>query len=228
MKPFLSKALRPGQQQILQKTNYILDNLLCGGYPGHQDVKIQEKLENILVYELNVTHFISLMQNDEIFGQLNDYRGKFSHVQYLNFQIPDCSIAKNEDVIEFIDKSMIPLVSDHHNTLYIHCRGGNGRSSTITSILISRMFKISWKDALEYVLQCYRTRKVVKCWCLPETSVQFQQIQELSYSNRESNYITNVKVSNLDKDKEKNFDKERMTFEEWKQLYLNRNKFLEL
>ena len=59
-------------------------------------------------------------------------------------------------MLEFVGK-LIDLIQDKNgnptsNVLYMHCWGGNGRTSTIATILISHLYKLPHQDALAYVL----------------------------------------------------------------------------
>jgi protein-tyrosine phosphatase len=175
-------SLTNAQKGILPKVNRFTDQFYAGAYPAGKNDSTTLKMQKILTEELGITDYICLMDNDQIQElNFNPYIDKVDpslKVKITSFEIPDGGVAEDDEVLAFIDQ-LIELAKDKTKKIYIHCWGGNGRTSTISTILLAKMYNITWDIALTHVLNCYRTRKIcVRAW-LPESEAQFDQIKRL-------------------------------------------------
>jgi hypothetical protein len=54
----------------------------------------------------------------------------------------DQHTAGDEEVLEFIKSTLLPLINTTETFIYIHCRGGMGRTGTIVALLLG-MYEVS-------------------------------------------------------------------------------------
>lgn len=178
-------------QDLLPKVNYLLPNVLMGAYPSdpNSDAKAEEMAKELL--DVGVTHFVSLMEQREIDGKTGKNRFKQYRpvveklspkaIAFENIQIPDVETIEDKEVEEFIQNKLLELAKNPTNKIYIHCHGGNGRTSLISTILLSRLHKISFEEAAERVFRASLTRKEPLRPYLPESEAQFEQMKRLCF-----------------------------------------------
>lgn len=177
----------------LQKVNYVLPNVLMGAYPSDVNTDKATEMQNHLLNE-GVTHYACLMEDDEIDGKkgknkFTRYEGiahdlaskKGRTVTYLSpVQIPDVQTVADTDV-EAAVQQLLPIVKSSENKLYIHCHGGNGRTSIVTTVLLSKLYKIPFEEALLHVFKSSLQREAPLRPYLPESAEQFEQIKRLCF-----------------------------------------------
>jgi len=66
-------------------------------------------------------------------------------------------VADNKNTLEFVNK-LIDLMKNEKNKLYLHCKGGHGRTGVIVSLLISLKLQLSQDESLSYC-QALHTRR---------------------------------------------------------------------
>lgn len=121
-----------------QASFFIEKKALFGGYPNHNQI--------IELKEEGVVWFIDLTNNNE--------RGitQYSHLvdNWINFPIKDGWVPENKKKFH-IFLLLIQMVIDSlkpGEKLYLHCRGGHGRSSLVISCFLSMVFNIPVADSL--------------------------------------------------------------------------------
>ena len=117
----------------------------------------QEQVEEL---ELNgVRHFIDLTHSHET--KITPYTTKYN---YVNFPLPDRSIPPNWGVFACLIKYLSKLIKklDGDQKVYIHCKGGHGRSGVVVASLVSYMFKYNPSDSLVYTDRCHFQRKIMR------------------------------------------------------------------
>jgi len=62
----------------------------------------------------------------------------FDRVRFIDFPITDQSVAEDDLVMEFVHDLVARLAGGAH--LYIHCKGGHGRTGTIISLLLGTVY----------------------------------------------------------------------------------------
>lgn len=131
-----------------QASFFIDQKALFGAYPNHnQIVELQEQ---------GVTWFIDLTYNDEKNIKV------YSHLvhNWINYPIKDGHVPEDQKkftifllLIQMVLESLKP-----GEKLYLHCRGGHGRSSLVVSCFLSMRFKMSPFDSLNLTRKYHSVR----------------------------------------------------------------------
>lgn len=146
-------------------TYFIENKALFGPYPTQDDVHY---FENI-----GVKYFIDLTE----MNKLPPYKLSDTST-FIKFPIPDMTIPL--DIVHF---SSFIVYLDHilknlkdGEKIYVHCRGGNGRSGIVVACLLVRYQSITALDALQLTQKYHSERKNLKLkWKLmgaPQTYAQ--------------------------------------------------------
>ena len=191
--------LTSDQKKLLPKVNYLLPNILVGGYPGAPSPEVTKQMQTLLIKDLGITNYICLMQDHEL-AKFTPYFQDAASVAHdkgsklppvdKELQIRDQSVNPDtEKVKTFIDK-LVALARSDKAMLYLHCWGGNGRTSTIATILISRLLQLPWEEAMTYVYRQYLTRQAPVCPYMVEDQSQFDQIRELCVGGKATSSLT--------------------------------------
>lgn len=126
-------------------SNYFYKDLaLFGSYPSQEDV---EELENN-----GVTLFLNLTSSDE---NLPSYS---TSKKYINFPIKDTRIPDNNYKFSLLIIYLEDMIKKKEK-LFIHCRGGHGRSALVAACLLCKIKNISSKEAMEIVSYSHNARK---------------------------------------------------------------------
>lgn len=99
-------------------------------------------------------------------------------ISRIHFPIPDMDVVSDANVIELIHWLTPGILKG--GKVYIHCKGGHGRSGVIAACLYGYMYKTSGVTALEVVYKAHQERQVMKdMWrelgC-PQTHSQKKQV----------------------------------------------------
>lgn len=130
---------------------FIKDKALFGSYPS--DVSVKELEDN------GVRYFVNLTYDDE--DKIKQYHTNY---QIITYNIKDRSIPY--DLLTFTQ--FISHLADIIKQLkisekiYIHCKGGHGRSGLVVACLICYIFKLSPYEALNYTSKCHSNRSVMR------------------------------------------------------------------
>lgn len=130
---------------------FIKGKALFGSYPSEKSVKELE--------ENGVRYFVNLTYNDE--DKIKEYVTQY---ELIHFRIKDRSVP--DDLLSF-SKFIIHLseIIKHlkpSEKVYIHCKGGHGRSGLVVACLVCFIFNISPFDALNYTSKCHSNRSVMR------------------------------------------------------------------
>lgn len=130
---------------------FIDDKALFGSFPTQNSV---EELE-----EFGVRHFINLTHDHE--SKITPYSTKYNYLQY---SIHD-RVAPT-DYISFarflVKVANIIQNLDEGEYIYIHCKGGHGRSGVVVACLLVIMFNLSPKEALKRTTDTHFKRKIMR------------------------------------------------------------------
>lgn len=114
---------------------FIKNKALFGSYPTQESV---EELEGN-----GVRHFINLTYDDE--NLITKYTTKYN---YISYPIVDQHVPTNwQSCAKFI-LNICDIIKhlDGDDKIYIHCKGGHGRSGVIVACILCHMFqRPSWK-----------------------------------------------------------------------------------
>jgi ribA/ribD-fused uncharacterized protein len=140
---------------------FIENRAYFGGYPT------QEFLEE-LELEHNVRYFIDLTCDNE--KGIKPYTTKYNYIRYpiLDNRIPDNIISFVLFIIKL--KKIIDSLNNTTDKIYIHCRGGHGRSGIVVASLLCYIYKINSNTSVEMTTCYYHSRKNLPERRLSQTS----------------------------------------------------------
>lgn len=131
-----------------QASFFIEKKALFGGFPNHQQI--------IELQKLGVTTFIDLT-----FGmEKNTF--SYSNVvdNWINYPIKDGHVPQNNKhflifllLIQMIVESLQP-----EEKIYIHCKGGHGRSTLVVSCFLGMVFKLPSEESLKLARMYHNVR----------------------------------------------------------------------
>ena len=126
---------------------FIPSKALFGGFPTQDEVN---ELENS-----GVRYFVNLTcdTEDKIFPY---------NTNYINIQFPIRDRNVPEDINSFsefiVNISNIINNLDNNELVYIHCKGGHGRSGIVVACILCYLYKISAEQAIECTTNYHNTR----------------------------------------------------------------------
>jgi len=130
---------------------FIKDKGIFGSFPSQESVT---ELEHE-----GVRYFIDLTDKTE--NNITPYKTNYN---YINFTIKDNSVPS--DWISFskfiINTSKIIKELKKNEKVYIHCRGGHGRSGIVVACLLCYIFNMTSNEALEYTTKCHGNRTIMR------------------------------------------------------------------
>lgn len=77
-------------------------------------------------------------------------------LEFLHFPINDSSVVADAQLLQLIERIEKELVANKR--IFMHCRGGHGRTGTVVSILLGRRFGLAAYDALQLCQAYHDTR----------------------------------------------------------------------
>lgn len=135
-----------------QASFFIEKKALFGGYPSHnQIIELQEE---------GVTWFIDLTNSNEKNIKV------YSHLvkNWINYPIKDGHVPEDKKkfmifllILQMVIESLKP-----GEKMYLHCRGGHGRSSLVIACFLSMVFNISPFDSLILTKEYHSLRPNLK------------------------------------------------------------------
>lgn len=150
------------KQQFINKrmntSSYFIKNrALFGSYPARETV---HELE-----EMGVRYFVDLTYSDE--KRIVEYETKYTYIRY---PIPDRNIPEDwQTFTQFILKLSRTIrhlkyndTDKKHELLYLHCKGGHGRSGVVVACLLCFMGKYDPMKALELTSHYHSKRKMMR------------------------------------------------------------------
>ncbi len=121
------------------RNSYKVDErIYAGEYPATSDETLGRKELSRFV-EFGITNFIDLTDSGEL-SPYNQWLPK--ECCYLRFSIKDCCTPNsNHEVTELLEGMIKTLKENKSAKIYIHCRGGIGRTGTIVGCYYAMLFK---------------------------------------------------------------------------------------
>ncbi len=149
----------------------IKDKFMAGEYPRHLDETASLAKLQILV-ESGASVFVDLTHPDE---GLKPYHALFEQVtskpiQYYSFPIPDAGVPESprqtKEILDTLDRAL-----NDGQGVYLHCRGGVGRTGTIIGCWLTRHGR-EGEQALEKLRAYWANCTKSKQRAIPETDEQ--------------------------------------------------------
>ena len=132
---------------IIRKT----PSLLFGGYPSASEMKTLQ--------EYGVKYIIDLTTPHEK-KRLDVYQAKDFGMVYINFPIEDNFVPRDmnafHEFIVWLGFTVDSMKQDEK--IYIHCKGGHGRSGMIVACLLSFHYGRTSSDAIDETTEAHRLR----------------------------------------------------------------------
>lgn len=137
----------------MDRASYFINNrALFGSFPTQQAVNELESR--------GVKFFINLTNDNE--KKITPYK---TTQNYISFPIPDRRIPQNwKKFSVFIIKvsNIIRNLELGKELLYIHCKGGHGRSGVVVACLLCYIFNMKPYEALEHTTRSHSNRSVMR------------------------------------------------------------------
>jgi len=134
-----------------RSSEFIKNKGLFGGYPTQEHVTEYENM--------GIRFFIDLTFDGE--KHITPYTTKYT---YINYPIHDRRIPTDwKQFATFIIKigNIIESLKQYEK-IYIHCKGGHGRSGIVVACLLCHLYKISPSEAIEKTTKYHNRRPVMK------------------------------------------------------------------
>ena len=133
-----------------RSSEFIENKALFGSYPSQLDVDYFESI--------NVRYYIDLTFENE--SKIVPYITKHTYIRY---PIEDRKVPTNfKSFAMFIVKICSIITNLQNEKIYLHCRGGHGRSGIVVSCILSYLFKMSPVEAMEKTNFFHNNRKEMK------------------------------------------------------------------
>jgi hypothetical protein len=165
--------------------------ILMSAYPSdQQSAKALLKARQLLTGGIRT--FVCLQQKSELTRFHNyqvDIENEFKnmvleqHLDFINFEIPDNYFADDIDVDNFTN-DLVERYKRGENIL-IHCWGGHGRTGTICSILLGKLYPFTAEECLKRVQAVHDCRINPRGSRAPQTQGQIDQVIRLLEQNHD-------------------------------------------
>jgi ribA/ribD-fused uncharacterized protein len=136
----------------MERSSYFIkDRALFGSFPTQEAVTELEKF--------GVRYFINLTHNHE--RKIIPYRTRH---KYISFPINDHQIPDDRQAFAALIVRLADIIYDLKNKelMYIHCKGGHGRSGVVVASLLCYIFNMSPMDALGHTTMYHSNRKSMR------------------------------------------------------------------
>lgn len=135
---------------------FFKNNAYFGEYPSEEQFK--ELVNNGFSYFIDLT---TLRERNRLRYDYSLDIPKYKSLVYINYSIIDNNVPLSPKMfIELLQ--FISSILQKNVKIYIHCRGGHGRSSLLVSALLCIMFFYSPKKAFNITKYCHENRKNLK------------------------------------------------------------------
>jgi len=131
---------------------FIKDKAIFGSFPTQESVY---ELENE-----GVKYFVDLTDNEKE-KLITSYITKYT---YINYPIKDNYIPTDWIAFAMFILRITKIIRELRSKerLYIHCKGGHGRSGVVVASLLCTIFNLHPTEALEYTTKCHSNRSIMR------------------------------------------------------------------
>jgi len=178
----MSKCLQmitPNKFEFISKLSKVIDDrLYFGGYPSKQlfEWMMQDKFTHFI--DLTTDHERNLLQ----FRYDKDMTFEGNQPVIINLPIRDNSIPCDNDLFKTLLRDTYEILKKKDTKIYVHCKGGHGRSGMMIACLLVYMFDIPSNKSLGLTTLFHSERvhtrekwKYAKC---PQTYKQRKYVYE--------------------------------------------------
>eukprot|EP00913_Durusdinium_trenchii_P026617 g24973.t1 len=138
------EQLVPSFRGPTKRSNWVIPGRLMAGDRSSLDT--EETLQAVL--RAGVTCIVCLQSRQETSSAV-DYKKRARAFRpscsFLEQPIPDQEVADDAVISELLTQLLERLQSE---VLYVHCRGGHGRTGTICALLLAKLYNISAAEAM--------------------------------------------------------------------------------
>jgi len=132
----------------MQYCSFFIENkALFGSYPTNDSVK---ELENN-----GVNYFIDLTSGKE--SKTTPYQ---TDKTYINYEILDRNYPTDWKLFSIFIIRIADIIKKNFGKIYIHCKGGHGRSGLVVACLLCYMYNITSEEALK-LTNIYHNKRVI-------------------------------------------------------------------
>lgn len=164
----------PVSNWVIPKLGY-RGGVIAGAHPfGLKDI-------NALL-DAGVTSFLCLMQKRELDRHSTHYmekarRASERDLHYVHLPVEDCKVPSEADAWTQVEALVREM--EMGRTVYVHCRGGHGRTGVVVSLLLAVVYHCTAFEALERCGKLHATRESRSHLPSPQTSEQRNLIHRL-------------------------------------------------
>jgi hypothetical protein len=136
----------------MERSSYFIkDRAMFGSFPSQKDV---DELESN-----GVKYFVNLTHADE--KKISPYTTKYTQI---SFPIVDRHVPKDWAAFALLIIRLSDIIKSlkQKESLYLHCKGGHGRSGVVVASLFCYMFGMSPENALEQTTKSHSKRSVMR------------------------------------------------------------------
>ena len=112
------------------------DRIYAGEYPATANEKLGHRDIDRFI-RFGITHFIDLTESGELLPYTQWLHKEQTHIR---FAIKDCGVPTTDKTAQLI-KTITTILKEKENRIYIHCRGGIGRTGTIAACYYATFLK---------------------------------------------------------------------------------------
>jgi hypothetical protein len=130
---------------------FIEEKALFGSFPSQDKINVLEELGVILFVDLTVPNE----------SKTNKYVTK---AEYINFPIDDYNVPNDMASFSTFVYKICNLIQnlELEKKIYVHCRGGHGRSGVVVSCILAEYFNISSEEAMSQCNKFHSNRKTMR------------------------------------------------------------------
>lgn len=134
-----------------RSSEFVKNKALFGSYPSQEQVNMFEKF--------GVRYFIDLTHVGE--KMITPYKTKYS---YINYPIPDRRVPTDWTSFALFIIKIGNVIKDlkKGERIYVHCKGGHGRSGIVVACLLCYLYKIAPSEALSKTTNYHSRRKEMR------------------------------------------------------------------